>query len=891
MTQPVFDTSLFRYILRHSWKAQIYIVAVTLASLPFYYASLDVPKQIINKVLDTGHRDHLRPPAFLGIELDLFHGDRVGLLAFLCAIFLFFTLANGGFKLYINVLKGRLGERMLRRLRYQLYDTILRFPLPHFRKTSEGELINMITAEVEPVGGFIGDAFVVPLYQGGLLFTAIFFIFMQDWRMGLASVALYPIQGYVIPKLQRRVRLLGKERVREMRKVSERIGDTVHLAREIRAHDTVDYQRADYSDRMGRVYTIRFKIYNLKFFVKFLNNFLTQMTPLLFFSIGGYLVIHGQLSVGALVAALAAQKDLLSPWNELLNNYQIQQDSQQKYEQVVTAFNVDGLMPHERAPQRVERLSGDIVARDVSVVDEGVTLLDRVSFAVSLEEHVAVVGRPGSGKDVLAQLVSGLVRPTAGSLKIAGREAAEIPLAVFGRRIAYVGNEPGILTGTLGENLYYVLKHRPIRPADYAPGEAARRRRALAEAAIAGNSVDDIAADWIDYEALGAGDAEGLKRQALAALAAADMIEDVYQLGLRVNIDAKAQPDLVARLLRARAAMRARLADPAHAALVEPFDPDSFIMNATLAENLFFGTADASAFDPENLGENPYVRSVLQRADLEDAFAEIGLTVAANLLELAGDLPAGNSLLAEFSVIRLEDLPQFRPAVDKAKREGIRALDRAERAMLLSVPFKIVPLRDRHVAIGPAFKEKMLRARRLFAEGLPAALKGKVEFFDPDRFNSALTLRDNILFGKVALNQAQAAQRANAMISEVIVELGLRDTIVEAGLAFHVGTRGARLSAAQRQKLAIARALLKNTDLLVLAEATTALDGASDARIAEAVLARFRGRGVIWALHKASAARRFDRVLVMVDGNVAEEGSYADLESNGSRFAELVAAE
>jgi energy-coupling factor transporter ATP-binding protein EcfA2 len=248
-------------------------------------------------------------------------------------------------------------------------------------------------------------------------------------------------------------------------------------------------------------------------------------------------------------------------------------------------------------------------------------------------------------------------------------------------------------------------------------------------------------------------------------------------------------------------------------------------------------------------------------------------------------------LLAEFSVIRLEDLPQFRPAVDKAKREGIRALDRAERAMLLSVPFKIVPLRDRHVAIGPAFKEKMLRARRLFAEGLPAALKGKVEFFDPDRFNSALTLRDNILFGKVALNQAQAAQRANAMISEVIVELGLRDTIVEAGLAFHVGTRGARLSAAQRQKLAIARALLKNTDLLVLAEATTALDGASDARIAEAVLARFRGRGVIWALHKASAARRFDRVLVMVDGNVAEEGSYADLESNGSRFAELVAAE
>lgn len=891
MTHPVFDTSLFKYILRHSWRAQIFIVIVTLASLPFYYASLDVPKQIINKVLDTKHRDHLRPPQFMGIELDIFNGDRLGLLGFFCAIFLFFVLLNGGFKLYINVLKGRLGERMLRRLRYQLYDTILRFPLPHFRKTSEGELINMITSEVEPVGGFIGDAFVVPLYQGGLLFTAIFFIFMQDWRMGLASIAFYPIQGYVIPKLQRRVRLLGKDRVREMRKVSERIGDTVNLAREIRAHNTVGYERADYADRMGRVYTIRFRIYNLKFFVKFLNNFLTQMTPFLFFSIGGYLVIQDQLSVGALVAALAAQKDLLSPWNELLNNYQTQQDSQQKYEQVVTAFNVEGLMPLETPPERVEKLSGDVVARDVSVVDEDVTLLERLNFAVAMDERVAVVGRAGSGKDVLAQLVAGMVKPSSGSLKIGGREIVDLPGAVLGRRIAYVGGEPGLMSGTLGDNLYYVLKHRPVRPADYPPAEAAARRRVLAEAAIAGNSTDDIADLWIDYEALGVDDAEGLKRAALAALSSADMIDDVYQLGLRVNIDAKAQPDLVARLLRARAAMRARLADPANGALVEPFNPQSFIMNATLAENLFFGSADSGAFDPENLGANPYVRSVLKRTELEDEFAEIGLSVAGNLLELAGDLPAGNSLLAEFSVIRIEDLPQFRPLVDKAKRDGAKALDGGEKAMVLSVPFKIVPLRDRHVTIGAAFKEKMLQARRAFAADLPASLKGKVEFFDPERFNSALTLRDNILFGKVALNQAQAAQRANAMIAEVIAELDLRDTIVEAGLAFHVGTRGSRLSAAQRQKLAIARALLKNPDLLVLAEATTALDGASDARVAEAVLKRFQGRGVIWAVQKASAARRFDRVLVMADGSVVEEGRYADLEGNGTKLAELVKAE
>ena len=69
---------------------------------------------------------------------------------------------------------------MLRRLRFILYSRVLRFPLPHFRKVSSGELIPMITSEVEPFGGFIGNAFALPALQGGLLLTAIFYIFSQE---------------------------------------------------------------------------------------------------------------------------------------------------------------------------------------------------------------------------------------------------------------------------------------------------------------------------------------------------------------------------------------------------------------------------------------------------------------------------------------------------------------------------------------------------------------------------------------------------------------------------------------------------------------------------------------------------------------------------------------
>ena len=84
---------------------------------------------------------------------------------------------------------------------------------------------------------------------------------------------------------------------------------------EIHAHGTSNYERAEFSDRLGRLFRLRFEFYQRKFFIKFLNNFLSQMTPFIFYSIGGYLVIVGRLDIGALVAVIAAYKDLPSSYN------------------------------------------------------------------------------------------------------------------------------------------------------------------------------------------------------------------------------------------------------------------------------------------------------------------------------------------------------------------------------------------------------------------------------------------------------------------------------------------------------------------------------------------------------------------------------------------------
>ncbi|MBL8688344.1 MAG: ABC transporter ATP-binding protein, partial [Rhodospirillaceae bacterium] len=297
------ESSLIRFILRHSLRQQIAVVILTLVSFPFLYYSLDLPKTIINQAIGGKNL----PKEVFGVPV-----DQISYLMLLSGVFLLLVFVNGGFKYAINVFKGRLGERMLRRFRYELYARILRFPLGHFRRVSQGELIPMITAEVEPLGGYIGDAIAQPIFQGGTLLTIVVFMFIQDPILGAAAISLYPIQGYIIPKLQRRVNRLGKERVKAVRKLAEQIGESVSGVQEIRAHDNARWQLSRFTAQLGVIYDIRYEIFKRKFFVKFLNNFINQLTPFFFYAIGGYLVIQGSLSFGALVAVLAAYKDLAS---------------------------------------------------------------------------------------------------------------------------------------------------------------------------------------------------------------------------------------------------------------------------------------------------------------------------------------------------------------------------------------------------------------------------------------------------------------------------------------------------------------------------------------------------------------------------------------------------
>ncbi|MGH6874622.1 MAG: ABC transporter transmembrane domain-containing protein, partial [Aestuariivirgaceae bacterium] len=314
------EKSLLKYIWTYTRSQQLWILLVVFVSMVPYFLSLNLPKLIVNgPIQGKGFESPGATQDFLPISFDipgfgeirLFDGiplDRFWTLMALSGVFLLLVIVNGLLKFYINTYKGRLGERMLRRIRFDLFDRMIRFPLSQFKRMKASEAATMVKDEVEPLGGFIGDAFVSPALLGGQALTALIFILVQNIWLGLIAAGIVLVQGIVIPKLRKPLVRLGRQRQLTARELAGRVGEVFDGINAVRTNDTSNYERADISSRLGRIFKIRYDLYQWKFMVKFLNNFLAQVTPFLFYSLGGYLALIGRLDVGQLVAVIAAYK-------------------------------------------------------------------------------------------------------------------------------------------------------------------------------------------------------------------------------------------------------------------------------------------------------------------------------------------------------------------------------------------------------------------------------------------------------------------------------------------------------------------------------------------------------------------------------------------------------
>jgi ABC-type thiamine transport system ATPase subunit len=462
-------------------------------------------------------------------------------------------------------------------------------------------------------------------------------------------------------------------------------------------------------------------------------------------------------------------------------------------------------------------------------VAQGLTAYDPRSGArigaldlqVAMPSHLAVEG-DGEAR-VFAALVGGQIEPSGGRLTFAGVDLMAADPESRARRIAFAGGDTILLPGSLRQNLAYGCPE--------ADGPELDRR--LAEAAtVAG--------------------LDGL----------------IHARGLAGAIDPAREPRLAAAVVDARRAVQTAIQAGSLSRFVDPFDPTRYNHHATIGENLLLGVPLGDTFREENLAGHPFVRAILEADGLLRPLTAMGVQIAQSMIEIFSGIPDGHPLFDRFSFFAASDRGYFEDLVERRAERRRGAETARDRERLIGLALRYSESRHRLGLLDAEMEAKIVSARGSFRELLPVSLQPAIEFYDPDRICAAASVQDNLLFGRVAQDQAGSVEEVRRIVRRVLTERGLDGEVMRIGLDSRVDPRGEDLLSHEIAAIDLARCLVRRPDVVV---AERALDGLNQ-EAADALVRRLRralvGRGLILVAGSVSsgmdqapfdAVLRFDR--------------------------------
>ena len=297
---------VFRYVLAISELHQLSLLALTVSVFLMEIVPLELQRRIVNDLV----KDH---PYRWVIAL--------------CVVYAGVVLVQGGTKLVLNVYRGWVGERAVRDLRRRIHGVIEAPPTSSPAAEAQGIAISMIVAEVDPIGGFVGESVSEPLLQGGIMLSVLAYLVHLDPWMAFAAFALFVPQFLFVPLLQAAVNRRAGARIRILRQLG--IGVIDQANGQFRADD----------QRIDRVFALDMGIFRLKFTMNFFMNLCSHLQIISALLIGGWWVYTDQLEIGGVVAFISGISRLNDPWGDLVNYFRDLTVTQVKYRLLANAVN------------------------------------------------------------------------------------------------------------------------------------------------------------------------------------------------------------------------------------------------------------------------------------------------------------------------------------------------------------------------------------------------------------------------------------------------------------------------------------------------------------------------------------------------------------------------
>ncbi len=346
-------------------------------------------------------------------------------------------------------------NKILYDIRQNLYGHLQKLSLRFYSETRAGEVISRIINDVEQTKNFVMIGLMNVWLDFATIIIAVIIMLTMDIPLTLVTLLAFPFYAYSVKHFFGRLRTLTRERSQALANVQSYLHERVAGVSVIKSFSLEDVEQKRFDEVNGQFLdkAIEHTKWNAKAFA--VVNTITDVAPLLVIAYAGYQVIHGNLSVGTMVAFIAYIERLYSPLRRLVNASTSLTQSFASMDRVLELMEEPYEVTDKPGARPMPAISGKVEFDHVGFTyeEEGHPVLKDMNFIVKPGETVALVGMSGGGKSTIVSLIPRFYDVTAGAIRIDGTDIRDIQVRTLRDQIGMVLQDSILFSDSVRSNI------------------------------------------------------------------------------------------------------------------------------------------------------------------------------------------------------------------------------------------------------------------------------------------------------------------------------------------------------------------------------------------------------------------------------------------------------